>query len=430
MNGVALHSIELCAGVGMLGEGVRAAFEHFGIGHRTVCYVEREATAAAQLAALMEAGAIDQAPIWSDLLTFDGAAWRGRVDCVIAGFPCQDLSVAGRRAGLDGKRSGLFFSVADIADDCGAWLIVLENVSGITSATASVVDETEGELFERAAARVLGELADRGWDAECLLIRASDVGANHQRERWFCIAWRMGDARLQHVQLQQRRVWPKHPSAGNDMGDAGRKCDGANEPIAIAECRRASDVGVSGPRMADAARDGWHEGRSESARQFGRSDVAEHGGAVGNAERPERRAFSVCGRSGGTGQDSERQATSRARIGNAPPGDANKQREQQPDYEVGAESRERSRNGACRAGGGLLDLFAPGPIDDRWPGIIANRSDLAPAIEPGVRVLVDGLAYVVDESRNHQLRQVGNGVVPLQAAVAIVTLARRAGLFE
>ncbi|MCW0024668.1 DNA cytosine methyltransferase [Burkholderia pseudomallei] len=465
MNGVALHSIELCAGVGMLGEGVRTALEHFGIGHRTVCYVEREATAAAQLAALMEAGAIDQAPIWSDLLTFDGAAWRGRVDCVIAGFPCQDLSVAGRRAGLDGKRSGLFFSVADIADDCGAWLIVLENVSGITSATASVVDETEGELFERAAARVLGELADRGWDAECLLIRASDVGANHQRERWFCIAWRMGDARLQHVQLQQRRVWPKHPSAGNDMGDAGRKCDGANEPIAIAECRRASDVGVSGPRMADAARDGWHEGRSESARQFGRSDVAEHGGAVGNAERPERRAFSVCGRSGGTGQDSERQATSRARIGNAPlgdaaridgnewqrfgqrksagarrqsrtersgvaMGDANKQRAQQPDYEVGAESRERSRNGACRAGGGLLDLFAPGPIDDRWPGIIANRSDLAPAIEPGVRVLVDGLAYVVDESRNHQLRQVGNGVVPLQAAVAIVTLARRAGLFE
>ncbi|CAJ5291607.1 gp67 [Burkholderia pseudomallei] len=430
MNGVALHSIELCAGVGMLGEGVRAAFEHFGIGHRTVCYVEREATAAAQLAALMEAGAIDQAPIWSDLLTFDGAAWRGRVDCVIAGFPCQDLSVAGRRAGLDGKRSGLFFRVADIADDCGAWLLVLENVSGIISATASVADETEGELAERAASRVVGELADRGWDAEWTHLRASDVGGSHQRERWFCIAWRMGDARLQHVELQQRRVWPKHPSAGDHMGNAGRKCDGANEPIAVAECRRASDAGVSCSCMADAARDGWCEGRSESARQFGRSDVAEHGGAVGNAERPERRAFSVCGRSGDTRQDGERQATGRARVGNAPLGDANEQRKQQSDYEVGAESRERSRDGACRAGGGFLDLFAPGPIDDRWPRIIANRPDLAPAIEPGVRMLVDGVAYVVDESRNHQLRQVGNGVVPLQAAVAIVTLARRAGLFE
>ncbi|WP_038708288.1 DNA cytosine methyltransferase [Burkholderia thailandensis] len=465
MNGVALHSIELCAGVGMLGEGVRTAFEHFGIGHRTVCYVEREATAAAQLVTLMEAGAIDQAPIWSDLLTFDGAAWRGRVDCVIAGFPCQDLSVAGRRAGLDGKRSGLFFSVADIADACGAWLLVLENVSGITSATASVMDEEEGELAERAASRVVGELADRGWDAEWTHLRASDVGGSHQRERWFCIAWRMGDARLQHVQLQQRRIWPKHPSAGDDMGDAGCKCDGANEPIAIAERRRAADAGVSCSSMADAAWDGRHEGRSESARQFGRSDAAEHGGAVVNTKCSERRTFSVCGRSVDARQYSERQATGRARVGGASlgnascidgderlrfgqrmsagarrksrpersgvaMGDANEQRKQQSDYEVGTESRERSRDGACRAGGGFLDLFAPGPIDDRWPRIIANRPDLAPAIEPGVRMLVDGVAYVVDESRNHQLRQVGNGVVPLQAAVAIVTLARRAGLFE
>nr|WP_257030477.1 DNA cytosine methyltransferase [Paraburkholderia bryophila] len=177
----------------MLGEGARAAFEYLGHKHRTVCYVEREASAAGQIAALMEAGALDEAPIWSDLLTFDGTAWRGRVHCVIAGFPCQDLSVAGRRAGLNGKRSGLFFTVLDIADACGAELLILENVSGITSATAAVMDETEGELFERAASRVLGELADRGWNAECLLIRASDVGANHQRERWFCVAWRVAD---------------------------------------------------------------------------------------------------------------------------------------------------------------------------------------------------------------------------------------------
>lgn len=53
---MALHSIELCAGVGMLGEGVRAAFGLLGIEHRTVCYVEREAAAAAQLVTLMEAG--------------------------------------------------------------------------------------------------------------------------------------------------------------------------------------------------------------------------------------------------------------------------------------------------------------------------------------------------------------------------------------
>ncbi|WP_244097074.1 DNA cytosine methyltransferase [Burkholderia ambifaria] len=425
----------------MLGEGVRAAFEYFGIEHRTVCYVEREASAAGQLVALMEAGALDEAPVWSDLLTFDGAAWRGRVDSIVAGFPCQDLSVAGRRAGLDGQRSGLFFRVVDIADHCGAWLLVLENVSGIASATATVVDEAGDVLEERAASRVVGELADRGWNAEWTHVRASDVGASHQRERWFCVAWRDG----------------------------------------------ASDVGAGGARVGDAACDGWGEGRPESAGQCGRSDAAEHGGAVGDPECSERRPVGVGGHSGEPGQDGERQASSRARIRDealgAPAsvdgdewdrlgqrvaastgcesgaegsgvavGHPDEQRQQQPHDEDGAEPRERAWEGAGGAGVHVADsgcvgrwceshsdspsagvdwssgeLFAPGPVDDRWPGIIADRPDLAPAVEPGVRVLVDGVALLVDESRNHQLRQVGNGVVPLQVATALVALLRRAG---
>jgi len=161
-----------------------------GVETRTVCHIEREAYAAAVLAARMEEGSMDPAPVWSDLLTFDAAAWRGAVDCLVAGFPCQDLSLAGKRAGLDGKRSGLFFDICDIADACGARYLFLENVAGIASATASVVDAAEGELDERAAARVVGELADRGWNAEWLTLSASDVGASHGRARWFCWAWR------------------------------------------------------------------------------------------------------------------------------------------------------------------------------------------------------------------------------------------------
>lgn len=187
---VALHTIEICAGVGMLGEGLRAGLARMGIDTRVCCYLEREAYPAAVLAARMEEGSLDAAPVWSDILTFDAAAWAGAVDCVVAGFPCQDLSLAGRRAGLDGKRSGLFFDILDIAHACGARYLFLENVAGIASATASVVDETEGPLDERAAARVLGELADRGWNAEWLTLSASDVGASHGRERWFCWAWR------------------------------------------------------------------------------------------------------------------------------------------------------------------------------------------------------------------------------------------------
>ena len=193
MNGLALSplsGIELFSGVGMLGEGFRAAIDYLGGRYRCVCHVEREAFAASVLAARMQEGSLDEAPIWSDVTTFDGRKWRGKVDCIIAGFPCQDLSVAGRRDGLDGARSGLFFEIPRIADDCGAWLIVLENVAGIASATATVMDAEEGELEERAAARVMGELADRGWNAEWITLSASDVGASHGRARWFCIAWR------------------------------------------------------------------------------------------------------------------------------------------------------------------------------------------------------------------------------------------------
>jgi DNA (cytosine-5)-methyltransferase 1 len=174
-----LHTVELFSGVGMLGEGLRAGLRHMGVETRTLCHVEREAYAASVLAARMEEGSLDAAPVWADVCTFDALAWRGRVDCIVAGFPCQDLSVAGRRAGLDGKRSGLFFEVVRIATDSGAWLMFLENVAGIATATATVVDAEEGELDERAAARVVGELADLGWDSEWITLSASDVGASH-----------------------------------------------------------------------------------------------------------------------------------------------------------------------------------------------------------------------------------------------------------
>lgn len=345
---MALHSIEICAGVGMLGEGARAAFDFLGIEHRTVCYVEREAPAAAQLARLMEAGALDQAPIWSDLLTFNGSAWSGCVDLLIAGFPCQDISIAGRRAGLDGKRSGLFFDILDIADDCDAQGLFLENVSAIATATASTVDEAEGDLEERAAARVVGELADRGWDAEWITLSASDVGASHRRARWFCLAWR----RVANTGHGPRA---DQPLGIGRRGGAVAHADGTG-------CR-AKRLGES--RHADAA-----SCEPELA----------HAGQPGlpHAEQPEL---------AGAWTGHERRAA--AELRGAP-------------------------------------LFAPGPLDPRWAAIVANRPDLAPAVEPGVCLLADGMAYLVDESRAHQLRQVGNGVVPLQAAVALVELVRRA----
>nr|WP_244116468.1 DNA cytosine methyltransferase [Burkholderia gladioli] len=455
----------------MLGEGFRAALRLFGIGYRAVCYVEREAGAAAQIAALMESGALDPALVWSDLLTFDGAPWRGRVDCVVAGFPCQDLSVAGRRAGLDGKRSGLFFNVVDVAEACGAWLLVLENVGGIVSATASVMDEEGTDLLERAASRVLGELADRGWNAEWIHLRASDVGASHQRERWFCIAWRapedrsMGDAGLQHEQLQQWGVRTEHSSAGDHMGDAGCRCSGADQSQRVAERVDAAHAGIGREVLGDAGSDGRLKGRPEPGRLEGRSDSRRSSGAVVNADCSQRRPDCVVGSDGSARQDGNGKATGESRFGNEALGDAARingdqrqrfgdraapgerpesrpegsgevmadsdsmQREQHSGRWTGSGCASAERSCHQPAGRGTWDgeIFAPGPLDDRWPGIVADRPDLAPAVEPGIRMLVDGMAYLVDESRNHQLRQIGNGVVPLQAAVAFVELLRRAG---
>lgn len=76
MNGLAL-----CAGVGGLELGLRIAI---GDGFRTVCFVEREAYAAATLVARMEDQSLDRAPIWDDIATFDGAMWRGKVDLISA----------------------------------------------------------------------------------------------------------------------------------------------------------------------------------------------------------------------------------------------------------------------------------------------------------------------------------------------------------
>lgn len=394
---MAIHSIELCAGVGMLGEGTRAAFDFLGIGHRTVCYVELEAAAAGQLVTLMEAGILDPAPVWSDLLTFDSAAWRGKVDCLIAGFPCQDLSIAGRRSGLDGKRSGLFFDILSIADDCGAQLLVLENVSAIASATATVVDETE-ELDERAASRVVGELADRGWDSEWITVRASDVGASHQRARWFCLAWRVDDSK--RGQCARERVHARPGPEGRGTADA---C-GAGELLADSEHPERRPERAAGDRVEQG-----HDGERQA---HCRTGVAEPPLADTGVERRQQNAGSAHGDEGpheGRGTEVDHQPSGSGSAV-ADPGDSGRERLEQ--------------RGVC----GALPIFAPGPEDNRWAGILEQFPHLAPATEPGVCGLVDGLPLVVDESRTHQLRAIGNGVVPLQAATALVELFRRSGI--
>jgi DNA (cytosine-5)-methyltransferase 1 len=138
------------------------------LGWRTVCAVEWEAYPASVLCARQNDGLLPPFPIWDDVQTFDGHPWRGIVDVISGGFPCQDISAAGSGDGLDGERSGMWKEMARIIYEVRPKYVFVENSPMLTS---------------RGLGRVLGDLASMGFDARWGVLGAADVGANHQRDR-------------------------------------------------------------------------------------------------------------------------------------------------------------------------------------------------------------------------------------------------------
>ena len=138
------------------------------LGWRTVCAVELDRYAASVLVARQNDGCLPTFPIWDDVSTFDGEAWRGRVDVVSGGFPCQDISSAGKGAGITGERSGLWMEMARIVGEVRPRFVFVENSPVLTS---------------RGLGVVLGDLAAMGFNARWGVVSAADCGAPHRRER-------------------------------------------------------------------------------------------------------------------------------------------------------------------------------------------------------------------------------------------------------
>lgn len=160
------------------------------LGWRTICAVEWESYPASVLCARQNDGVLPPFPIWDDVQTFDGRPWRGIVDVISGGFPCQDISAAGKGAGIDGERSGMWGEMARIIHEVRPRFVFVENSPMLTS---------------RGLGRVLGDLASMGFDARWGVLGAADVGANHQRDRiWIVARWR-GD--LPHAQHNRIRWW-------------------------------------------------------------------------------------------------------------------------------------------------------------------------------------------------------------------------------
>lgn len=189
---------------------------------RPVAYCENDRYAQGVLLSRMADGSIPAAPIWDDVRTLRWDRDLPRVDIVYGGFPCQDISIAGAGAGLDGQRSGLFFEIVRIVREVRPSYVFLENVTAIAF---------------RGLDRVAGELAALGFDCRWDMLRACDVGAPQERERWWLLAHADG-AGLQ----ESRPIADQEGARYQTASSATERClQGAFWLPATAELRRVSD---------------------------------------------------------------------------------------------------------------------------------------------------------------------------------------------
>jgi len=144
------------------------------LGWRCVAAVEIEDYPRRVLLQRQSDGFLPRFPIWDDASTFDGRPWRGKVDVISGGFPCQDISAAGKGVGLDGERSGLWGEMARIICEVRPQYAFIENSPMLTI---------------RGLDRVLCDLAEMGFDANWGVLGADNVGAKHKRDRIWVVAY-------------------------------------------------------------------------------------------------------------------------------------------------------------------------------------------------------------------------------------------------
>ncbi len=213
------------------------------LGWRTVCAVEWEPYPASVLITRQNDGILAPFPIWDDVRTFDGHPWHGRVDVVSGGFPCQDISAAGKGAGIDGARSGMWAHMARIIGEVRPQFAFVENSPMLTS---------------RGLGRVLGDLAALGYNARWCVLGASDAGAPHKRERIWIVAHADSLRQLQ-PQGGECDKRGRTGDCGEDVADADRP--GIEIQWRVREQGMGGGSGKATPRERGAGADWWETER-------------------------------------------------------------------------------------------------------------------------------------------------------------------------
>ena len=394
------NGLSLCSGGGGLDMGLMLAEPGF----HTRCYVELEGYPRKSIIAAQRAGYFAPAPIWDDVTTFDARPLVGAIDTLIAGYPCQPFSQAGQRKGESDERH-LWPDIERIAAELGDHLTwcFFENVRGHVTLGLETV---------------LRALRKMGFSVGSGIFSAEEVGATHERQRVFIVAYR------------DRTKWQPNsakPDAGPDGGDdscrRGRADVGDAEQFASKLRRMPGELSSS---------DGPTRGQSGPA-----SPNVDHSASPRCDDAGQRSGADQQGgeRVSGAGCDQLADASQ--------PGP-------QGEFKNGIDAKGRKVEAGLAGLRSRTGIFPPCPSDmSAWGVVLARHPDLAPALSVGdvkrasdhfaalvesghmaqataesrVRGVADGLA-----SRPRALRLLGNGVVPLEAAYAWRTLSNAHGL--
>ena len=197
-----MNGLDLFSGIG----GITIALRDWV---KPVAYCESEPYCQAILLQRMQEGNLPSAPIWNDVRTLESRHLPYHIDIIYGGFPCQDISVAGRGKGLGGERSCLYWEIHRLAEEIKPEFVFIENVPAICT---------------RGGWEVVSSLAEIGYDCRWTTLSAAEVGALHRRERWFLLAYSDGSRREEQcgtvsAQAQQ----PAVKCDGNNNGESSEQ---------------------------------------------------------------------------------------------------------------------------------------------------------------------------------------------------------------
>ena len=409
--------LSLCSGYEGIGLGLKLADPRFV----TACFVEREITAARILVARIKDGILDDAPIWSDLATFDGKPWRGRIHTIAAGYPCQPFSCAGKQRAEKDPRH-LWPHVARIVREVQPEQVFLENVDAHLRLGFHEVAE---------------ELERMGYRIACGLFSAEEVRAPHRRLRLFALAERTGGRRreLRQSPWLDGLTHGRGAELDHSHREPRRRHEGQAEPYRNESHYR--NAGEASPSLEDTARlseygqERQDGGRRRGIRQAG-DGVADAGNGLVPIAGPGSQGRAGLGPAGAEvahsgltrrGRPAQPQGLDRPRASN----DDRRTGRAVADTRGGrsplrsdGQGDEAERAASVRSG---IAIFPPGPADlDAWARLLVQRPDVEPAVCRAAYERADRMDGRRQSSRVSRLRALGNGCVPLTVALAYLSL--------